>query len=102
MATTLLLACRACGGRAKLTCPHCRNDRDPRIPTNDSANFCSEACYEVDNHAAEHSIAGRTYGTHGISRGKAREMLSNPPHNRPLTKRQRAYFNWVAYGEHRD
>lgn len=98
-----MLACRACGGRAKLTCPHCRHSGDPRLPTNEEANYCSEACYEVDNHAVEHtSIAGRTRGTHGISRGKAREMLANPPHNRPLTNRQRAYFRWVAYGEHRD
>jgi hypothetical protein len=33
-----------------------------------------------------------------ISKAKAREMLRNPPHGRPLTKPQRGLFGVIASG----
>jgi hypothetical protein len=34
-----------------------------------------------------------------LSAGKAREMIENPPHGKPLTGPQNRYFHAVAKGE---
>jgi len=32
------------------------------------------------------------------SAGKAKEMLANPPHDKPLSKKQKSYFQALAHG----
>jgi hypothetical protein len=34
-----------------------------------------------------------------IGKAKAREMLRNPPHGRPLTEKQRGLFGAIASGQ---
>ncbi len=80
-----MFECALCSGPPKWTCADCR-----------AAHYCSQLCGDLDltDHSPTHF--GRARGTNGISRAKAREMLKNPPHGRPLSDAQRRYFYWVA------
>ena len=84
-----MTGCWVCEDEAPYVCENC-----------EQAEYCSAMCQGLD--AEEHlkvcargiTIA-RHHGSH-ISKAKAWEMIHNPPHGQPLTRRQRGLF-WAIY-----
>ena len=86
-----LFKCGACNLRY---C--CRTCSDWDWDQGDHKTTCTKNNTPITISRANH---GRTAHHHGhLSKGKAREMLHNPPHGRPLTPKQRRFFGHVAFG----
>jgi hypothetical protein len=79
--------------------------------------YCSDTCkawdWTEDGHGAQckgfiglkssvrQRPSHRRRRASGISPEKAYEMIHNPPHNRPLTDKQRRFFWWIVNGRGR-
>jgi len=92
------------------TCIVCSTETDQICRC--GAAYCSIECQTFDWQQEQHfveckniqispqyvqgrSSSGKSHG-HPPSAAKAREMLHNPPHGRPLTDKQRRYFGYLA------
>jgi len=75
--------------------------------------YCSQSCYDWDLlHHNHKQLCGQLVPfakeprqswrigkrAHGITREKAWEMIHNPPHGKPLSKKQLSYFWWIYNG----
>ena len=97
------LSCHSCGAKKfeLFVCKNCV-----------STLYCSTTCKNWDldegdhkakctgviglNHNGQQRPSYRRRRAPDISPEKAREMLRNPPHNRPLTDQQRKLFWWIV------
>jgi len=84
------------------TCEHCRRGGAEVGCGACHTPYCSREHQAADWQAGHAEICDHVaqFRDGAFSAAKAREMLRNPPHNKPLSKKQKRFFEGVAHGWH--